>query len=185
MTRNVSSERVSEEAAWRNLALQFDGHRIDALSMLRFAVRCIEEYATVRDILKLPLSELKAFLAKPPLSGDEVLKQRIELLSLRSSVKTVDVELLIDNAATASQNRTLIDDQVTREAIKLNIVAPLLEAPAASSEVTEEQVERAAKKFHAHQHGQNLDDYGDGEYSRGIKHSMRLALTAALKGERP
>jgi hypothetical protein len=57
-----------------------------------------------------------------------------------------------------------------------------IEAPAAASEVTEEMVERAAKKYHAHQHGQNLDDYGDGEYSRGIRHSMRLALAAALKG---
>lgn len=49
--------------------------------------------------------------------------------------------------------------------------------------VTEEMVERAAKQFVAHQHGQNLDDYGDGAYSRGIKHSMRLALTAALSQE--
>lgn len=34
--------------------------------------------------------------------------------------------LFIDNAATASQNETLIDDGVTREAIELNIVAPLI-----------------------------------------------------------
>lgn len=34
-------------------------------------------------------------------------------------------DLLIDNAATASQNRTLLDDSVTREAIVLNVIAPL------------------------------------------------------------
>lgn len=69
------------EASWRNLALQFDGHRIYALSMLRYAVRNIEEYATVRDILREPLGELKAFLAKPPLSGEAVLAQRIAALA--------------------------------------------------------------------------------------------------------
>lgn len=35
---------------------------------------------------------------------------------------------MIDNAATASQNRTLLDDPVTREAIKLNVIAPYVEA---------------------------------------------------------
>lgn len=38
----------------------------------------------------------------------------------------IDLDLLIDNAATASQNRTLIDDPVTREAIMLNVVEPLM-----------------------------------------------------------
>lgn len=36
------------------------------------------------------------------------------------------VNLLIDNAATASQNISLLDDAVTREAIYDNIVKPLL-----------------------------------------------------------
>lgn len=34
--------------------------------------------------------------------------------------------IMIDNAATASQCRALVDDAVVREAITLNIVAPLL-----------------------------------------------------------
>jgi len=66
------------EMTWRDLALQFDGHRIDALSQLKYAVRCIEEYATVRDILREPLQSLKAFLAAPPLSGEKVLAARIQ-----------------------------------------------------------------------------------------------------------
>lgn len=53
-------------------------------------------------------------------------------------------------------------------------------SPQPEAVITEEMVERAAKKFVAHQHGQNLDEFGDGSYARGIKHSMRLALTAAL-----
>lgn len=37
-----------------------------------------------------------------------------------------DVPRLIDNAATASQNVSLADDIVTREAITLNVAAPLI-----------------------------------------------------------
>jgi len=36
------------------------------------------------------------------------------------------VEHMLDNAAMASQNRTLIDDPVTRRAIKENVADPLL-----------------------------------------------------------
>jgi len=60
-------------------------------------------------------------------------------------------------------------------------VTPLYASPQPEAVITDEMVERAAKKFVAHQNGQSLDEYGDGSYSRGIKHSMRLALTAALK----
>lgn len=35
-------------------------------------------------------------------------------------------DLFIDNAATASQNETLVDDAVTREAIELSVIAPLI-----------------------------------------------------------
>lgn len=34
-------------------------------------------------------------------------------------------EIMIDNASCASQNRSLIDDEVTREAIFLNIIQPM------------------------------------------------------------
>lgn len=37
----------------------------------------------------------------------------------------LNADLLIDNAATASQNVTLLDDPVTREAVKLNVIEPL------------------------------------------------------------
>lgn len=38
----------------------------------------------------------------------------------------MNIQTMIENAAVASQNKSLIDDQVTREAIELNIVAPIL-----------------------------------------------------------
>lgn len=64
-----------DETTWRDLALQFDGHRIEALSLLRYVSEsrnCAE--ATGR------ASEIKAFLSKPPLSGEAVLAQRIAAL---------------------------------------------------------------------------------------------------------
>ncbi len=72
---------AGEPEEWRELALQFDGHRIEALSMLRYAERHINEYATVRDILREQLATIRAFLAKPPLSGEEVLAQRLAALA--------------------------------------------------------------------------------------------------------
>jgi len=39
-----------------------------------------------------------------------------------------NARLYIDNAATASQNVSLLDDPVTREAIELNVIAPLIVA---------------------------------------------------------
>lgn len=82
LSRFAAIEPQQEEAGgWRDLALQFDNHRIDCLSMLRYVVRSIEEYATVRDILGEPLSSLKEFLSKPPLSGETVLAERVAALS--------------------------------------------------------------------------------------------------------
>jgi len=51
---------------WRRLALQFDGHRMQALWHLEA-------------LLKDPshAEQARAFLSAPPLSGEEVLKQRI------------------------------------------------------------------------------------------------------------
>ena len=75
------------EGQWRDLALQFGGHRIDALSMLRYAVRQIEEYQIVRDILREPLDKLRQFLASPPLSGSEVLANRIKGIALQNAIE--------------------------------------------------------------------------------------------------
>lgn len=70
----VESEPEEEESAeggWRRLALQFDGHRMQALGH-------------IRALLKDSLSHHEAaekFLAAGPLSGEEVLAERIKALA--------------------------------------------------------------------------------------------------------
>lgn len=53
---------------WRDLALQFDGHRMQAISLLKMIVNDApdDQYSSVRDFLK-----------SGPLSGEEVLRERI------------------------------------------------------------------------------------------------------------
>lgn len=89
MATELLASRTQEPAEpdqWRDLALQFDGHRIEALSMLRFAVKSIEGYTLEQGILREPLATLKAFLAKPPLPGEAVLAARIEALRAASII---------------------------------------------------------------------------------------------------
>lgn len=43
----------------------------------------------------------------------------------KTDVVGMNIQAMIENAAVASQNKSLVDDQVTREAIELNIVAPI------------------------------------------------------------
>ena len=59
------------EGAWRNLALQFDGHRIEALSWLKAMVA--NPFANIEGA--------RDFLAAPPLPGEKVLAERIAALS--------------------------------------------------------------------------------------------------------
>lgn len=70
-------DRVTDEAepTWRDLALQFDAHRIEALSLLRFVLESANSYDAVSRI-----GEIRPFLAKRPLSGEAVLAQRIAAL---------------------------------------------------------------------------------------------------------
>lgn len=55
---------------WRNLALQFDGHRMEALGLLR----AIAEGHDLRD-------RVAEFVARAPLSGEEVLAQRLAAMA--------------------------------------------------------------------------------------------------------
>jgi hypothetical protein len=70
--RLTSSGEAETEDSWRDLALQFDGHRIEALSMLRYVSEAANQYEAMGRI-----GEIKAFLAKPPLSGEAVLAARL------------------------------------------------------------------------------------------------------------
>jgi hypothetical protein len=78
MTTTIEDDGLRAAEQWRDLALQFDGHRIEALSLLRYV-------SSARDTVEAigRISEIGPFLAKPPLSGEAVLAERIA--ALRSS----------------------------------------------------------------------------------------------------
>ncbi len=63
----MCDEEASSEESWRRLALQFDGHRMQALWHLKCLIANPEAHKE---------AALK-FLASPPLSGEEVLAKRI------------------------------------------------------------------------------------------------------------
>jgi ribosomal protein L37AE/L43A len=63
------------ESAWRRLALQFDGHRLQALGHLRALLADPAKHA----------SAANEFLSAGPLSGDAVLAQRIDALAARQA----------------------------------------------------------------------------------------------------
>ena len=70
---SMAAEEPQESSAdgWRRLALQFDGHRMNALGHLRCMIQDPAAHKAVAE----------AFLAAPPLSGQEVLEQRIAELA--------------------------------------------------------------------------------------------------------
>ena len=68
-----------EREAWRDLALQFDGHRMQALGWLRLIAK---------ELPKNPdWAGLYHFLASPPLSGEAVLAERLAALASQQAGK--------------------------------------------------------------------------------------------------
>ena len=59
------------ESAWRRLALQFDGHRMQALWHLKCMLK---DPVAHKDIAE-------KFLSEAPLSGEEVLAERIKIIA--------------------------------------------------------------------------------------------------------
>lgn len=72
----LEEEDAEVDAKWRDLALQFDGHRIEALALLRY----VSEAGNANEAIGRA-GEIRAFLSKPPLSGEAVLAARIAALS--------------------------------------------------------------------------------------------------------
>lgn len=56
------------ELKWRELALQFDGHRIQALCFLKQILKQLPETEFI---------EAREFLKEGPIPGEEVLRQRL------------------------------------------------------------------------------------------------------------
>ena len=62
---------ASSKNEWRRLALQFDEHRMQALWHLKCMLKDPEAHRAIAE----------GFVNAPPLSGEEVLKQRIQELA--------------------------------------------------------------------------------------------------------
>ncbi|MGY6030715.1 hypothetical protein [Phytobacter sp. AG2a] len=74
-------EEGKTEIKWRDLALQFDGHRMQAICFLRTALNCLPEE---------DFSEAREFLKAGPLPGEEVLRVRISaMLNHQSSNQVI------------------------------------------------------------------------------------------------
>ena len=71
------TEDDDTDATWRNLALQFDGHRMQAMGLIRYAISRLAKngiYESLRE-------KLIEFNAAPPLPGEAVLAERIAALA--------------------------------------------------------------------------------------------------------
>lgn len=64
------------ERTWRRLALQFDGHRMQALGLLRQVSAVLDGRNLGAEVNAL-IVDVQCFLAAPPLSGEKVLAERI------------------------------------------------------------------------------------------------------------
>ena len=78
------ADETESASEWRRLALQFDGHRMQALSHLRLLTKHPGDHCAAA----------VNFLAAPPLSGEQVLADRLAQLSARQASPTVQVRPL-------------------------------------------------------------------------------------------
>lgn len=87
--RDELAEETEAAENWRGLALQFDNHRMQAIGHLKAVTNpaaCFDKYKAA-----------KAFLSAPPLSGEEVLAQR--LAELATTPATVDMGISMSESA--------------------------------------------------------------------------------------
>lgn len=61
------------EMKWRDLALQFDGHRMQALCFLK---------QILSELPESEFMEAREFLKTAPISGEEILRQRLEEIAI-------------------------------------------------------------------------------------------------------
>lgn len=82
----------SDEDTWRRLALQFDGHRMMALSHLRAMLQDAQKHK--------PLAE--EFLKAPPLDGEVILAQRVASLAPAQDLSAAILVLPLPGGSAAS-----------------------------------------------------------------------------------
>lgn len=78
------ADETESASEWRRLALQFDGHRMQALSHLRLLTKHPGDHCAAA----------VNFLASPPLSGEQVLADRLAQLSARQAAPDGLTQLL-------------------------------------------------------------------------------------------
>ena len=90
--RGAAQAAPAEDDKWRSLALQFDSHRMQALSHLKLLLECGEDHADA----------VRTFLAGPPLDGESVLAQRIAAYAQPAPVaEDAEIRKALDDAATS------------------------------------------------------------------------------------
>jgi len=60
---------MAVEMKWRDLALQFDGHRMQALCFLK---------QILKELPETEFPEARDFMKSVPISGEDILRERIE-----------------------------------------------------------------------------------------------------------
>ncbi len=66
---------TNHDNEWRRLALQFDGHRMQAIYHLKMLLKHPEEHKEA----------VERFLSEPPLSGEEVLANRLKEIAEKNT----------------------------------------------------------------------------------------------------
>lgn len=69
---------MSTEMKWRDLALQFDGHRLQAIWFLK---------QVLSELPEDQFPDARKFLNEGPLPGEEILRQRILAMSMSKGIK--------------------------------------------------------------------------------------------------
>lgn len=81
-----AAQKQDDDSEWRRLAMQFDGHRMQALCHLKAMLSDPQAHA----------AEASKFLAAGPLSGEEVLAQRIAAIAAQAAPSVPDVRKAFD-----------------------------------------------------------------------------------------
>ena len=105
LQKNVAAleSQLAEEAEaannWRRLALQFDGHRMQALGYLKALLKGEKDLET----------GARTFIASPPLSGEQVLAERIAAMAKHATFSTEHATFADELATQGAQHANAFD----------------------------------------------------------------------------
>jgi Lar family restriction alleviation protein len=173
----ASVEGADTDDTWRDLALQFDGHRIEALALLRY----VADGLIAAELPRFS-GEVRQFLSAPPLAGEKVLAKRIAALaqSGRSSAEPV-AWASTDFVWKVNYNgEATVHDKVDDAwPIPLYLTPPV--GPQEAVAVTDEMVRKASNEYLMHKGERPWRVLRGGqELWETCALAMRAALVAAL-----